>query len=74
MGLLQATAVRGYNAFQQEIRVLHGTVVSGNYVFRAFNYMILLLKVTMYSVVKYNRVFLPSIPTTRGMPKTEAIH
>jgi len=43
---------------QQEIRLLHIKVVIGYYVVKAFYYILLLLKVTIYSVVRGYRAFL----------------
>ena len=43
---------------QQEIRLLHIKVVVGYYVVKAFYYILLLLKVTIYSVVRGYHAFL----------------
>ena len=49
LSLLQAIAVQRLPYIQQETMLLHGTVMIGYYVLKAFYYKLLLLLVTMYA-------------------------
>jgi hypothetical protein len=56
---------------QQEIRLLHIKVVVGYYVVKAFYYILLLLKVTIYSVVRGYHAFLVRIVCQKWKPQID---